>query len=171
MSDTRAASISASSPSLKGKDLLREAYATEVKEFHFHVYFFQAKPAALEAARQFRAQILELVSLGYFRVQCSKTRTGHEINEVPRGPHTLGSFEVWCPREDFARCYSWFALNHGSFSVLVHTVTREEIKDHTTRAAWLGQPVPLDISILPEDLGRSPAQYPELGLGYSAKEQ
>ncbi|KAF9435524.1 hypothetical protein BGZ76_006107 [Entomortierella beljakovae] len=155
---------------LKGQDLLRAACDEEAKEFHFHVYFFQTNPVAVEAALQLRSQILELVELGFFRVQCSKTRTGHEVNTVPRGPHTLGSFEVWCPREDFARCYSWFAMNHGNFPVLIHTLTREEIKDHTTRATWLGQPVPLDPTVLQEDLGAHPAQYPELGLGYTAKE-
>ncbi|KAF9180605.1 hypothetical protein BGZ51_006085 [Haplosporangium sp. Z 767] len=159
----------APSNAVTGTALLEQVLAQEVKEFHFHVYFFQTNPEATARALRLRSQILDLVSQGYFRVQATKTRTGHEVNTIPRGPHTLGSFEVWCAMEDFARAFQWFALNHGEFSVLIHTLTREEIKDHTTRATWLGQPVPLDFTILQEYLQYDPAQYPELGLGYSAK--
>ncbi len=44
---------------------------------------------------------------------------------------------------------SFFAINRGDFSILIHPRTREELKDHTARAIWLGPPVPLKVEILP----------------------
>ncbi len=43
--------------------------------------------------------------------------------------------------------------NHGNLSVLLHPLTRQELLDHTTRAMWLGKSMPLDISMLREDIG------------------
>ena len=34
---------------------------------------------------------------------------------------------------------------------------------------WLGPPFRLDLRVLKEELSDPPLQYPELGLGYSAK--
>jgi DOPA 4,5-dioxygenase len=88
-------------------------------------------------------------------------------NDVPRGPHPVGSYEVWCPRERFSRTYSFLATHRGELSVLIHPLTRREVLDHSERAAWLGKPFPLDLSALRELLPSVPLQYPELGLGYS----
>lgn len=72
------------------------------------------------------------------------------------------------PKEHFSRAYSWFVLHRGVHSVLIHPLTRWAKKDHSERAAWLGQPVPLDLSAMPEFEMELPLQYPELKLGYSA---
>lgn len=42
--------------------------------------------------------------------------------------------------------------NHGNLSVLLHPLTRYEVLDHTHRAMFLGKVVPLDVSVLSEDL-------------------
>ena len=44
-----------------------------------------------------------------------------------------------------------------------------QVRDHSERAAWMGTPVPLDLSKLSVELDELPRQYPDLGLGYSAK--
>ncbi|CAG8728003.1 11544_t:CDS:1, partial [Racocetra fulgida] len=64
--------------------------------------------------------------------------------------------------------YSWFLLHRGDLSVLVHPLTKEQVKDHTNRATWLGASVPVDVEWMPPVLNKTPLQYPELGLGYSA---
>jgi DOPA 4,5-dioxygenase len=143
---------------------LQSEYDNEIKEFHFHVYWFQNNAASYESAVRLRDRILELAKQGFFQVVPLK----NAINTSPRGPHPIGSYEVWCAREDFARCYSWFVLNRGQHSVLIHPLTREEVADHSSRAAWLGTPVPLDYSNLTPVLDHTPSQYPELGLGYNA---
>lgn len=148
--------------SLISSDLQSE-YDNEIKEFHFHIYWFQNNPASQASAVRLRDRILELAKQGFFQVVPLKT-----INTSPRGPHPIGSYEVWCAREDFARCYSWFVLNRGQHSILIHPLTKEEVADHSSRATWLGTPVPLDYSNLTPHLDHIPSQYPELGLGYNA---
>lgn len=137
----------------------------EIKEFHFHVYFLQSNAESRAEAMALREDILRLRSEKYFWATPLET-----YNDVPRGPHVVGSYEVWCPRESFSRTYSYFVQHRGDLSVLIHPLTRREVLDHTDRAAWLGKPFPLDISALNPLLDRVPAQYPELGLGYSKKE-
>ncbi|GBC02338.1 hypothetical protein RclHR1_04580006 [Rhizophagus clarus] len=143
--------------------LLSEAEAEEIKEFHFHVYFLQDNEQNCASALALREKILELVKEGFFHPVPLDT-----VNHSPRGPHSIGSYEVWCPKEHFSRVYSWFALHHGVHSVLIHPLTREERLDHSDRAAWMGKPVPLDLSKISAHLDEIPLQYPELGLGYSA---
>ena len=63
---------------------------------------------------------------------------------------------------------SFSLLNRGQLSILVHPLGRNEVEDHSTHAMWLGQPFPLDLSIL-DPKGGDPPQFPELKLGYSAK--
>lgn len=137
----------------------------EIKEFHFHVYYFQTNAASRAHALALRDDILRLRAEGYFHAVPLVT-----YNDVPRGPHPVGSYEVWCPRERFSRVYSYFAMNRGELSVLIHPLTREEVKDHTERAVWLGPSYPLDLTQLREITDSLPLQYPELGLGYSRKE-
>ncbi|KAF9919805.1 hypothetical protein FBU30_010517 [Linnemannia zychae] len=143
---------------------IQSEYDNEIKEFHFHLYWFQNNSASHASAVKLRDRIIELAQQGFFQVVPLK----NGINTAPRGPHPIGSYEVWCAREDFARCYSWFVLNRGPHSILIHPLTREELADHSSRAAWLGTPVPLDFSRLSPHLDHVPSQYPELGLGYNA---
>lgn len=64
--------------------------------------------------------------------------------------------------------YQWFVLNRGPLSVLIHPLTINEVLDHTERAVWMGNPLPLNIDSLQHTLDRVPLQYPHLKLGYSA---
>ncbi|KAJ1680123.1 hypothetical protein EV182_000630 [Spiromyces aspiralis] len=109
-----------------------------------------------------RKRILELVNMGFFKVVPLS-----RVNYGPIGPHPMGSYEVWCPREHFPRAFSFFTLYRSGLTVLVHPLTREEVVDHSTRAVWMGTPAPVDLTALSKQLPKVPAQYPELGLGYS----
>ncbi|ORX63660.1 hypothetical protein K493DRAFT_322095 [Basidiobolus meristosporus CBS 931.73] len=138
---------------------------SELKEFHFHVYFFQNNKASRDKAHQLRKDIEQLTAEGHFVAVPLK----NAFNEEPRGPHPCGSFEVWCPREYLSQVLSFFILNRRGLSILIHPLSRHEVLDHTERSMWLGTPYPLDITALQEELDEVPFQYPELGLGYSAK--
>ncbi|CAG8643555.1 16309_t:CDS:2 [Funneliformis mosseae] len=146
----------------KIKTSLLKEEAEEIKEYHFHVYFFQYNEKHRASALALREKISELVEKGFFHPVPYKT-----VNYAPLGPHLVGSYEVWCPKEHFSRVYSWFLLHRGIHSVLIHPLTKKEVLDHTDRAVWMGDSFPLDLSIL-HDLDQVPLQYPELGLGYSA---
>jgi DOPA 4,5-dioxygenase len=142
---------------------LDRALDEEIKEFHFHVYFYQNNAESVKEAVALHNKIQALVKSGFFHPVPGK------IYHEPFMPHLIGSYEVWCAREHFARTYAWFLLNRGNLSVLVHPLTLEEIKDHSDRAVWMGSPFPLDFSFLVEKLPKPDwAQYPELKLGYSA---
>eukprot|EP01116_Phalansterium_solitarium_P013525 TRINITY_DN3090_c0_g1_i1.p2 TRINITY_DN3090_c0_g1~~TRINITY_DN3090_c0_g1_i1.p2 ORF type:complete len:145 (+),score=19.55 TRINITY_DN3090_c0_g1_i1:54-488(+) len=126
-----------------------------IQEYHFHVYFLQNNEQSRESAEAIRERLSTLIEQKYFGLVLNK------VNYGPRGPHPIGSYEVWCPAEDLPRALSWFMLHRGTHSVLLHPLTRYEIRDHTERAMWLGQPVPLDLSVLSADLGRPASQRPQ----------
>ncbi|KAF5378393.1 hypothetical protein D9757_010861 [Collybiopsis confluens] len=145
---------------------LQEVIETEVKEWHFHIYFMQKNADQHYNALNLRDAILRLRREGAF-VAVPLFR----VNTEPMGPHPIGSYEVWVPAETFSSVFSYLCMNHGELSVLVHPLTREErkyVQDHEIRAAWIGPALPLDFSTLAlrrEDL---PLQYPSLKLGYSS---
>lgn len=60
-------------------------------------------------------------------------------------------------------------LHRGEHSILIHPLTKKQGLDHSDRAAWIGKPVPLDLTKFDWELDKLPIQYPELGLGYSKK--
>ncbi|TPX55690.1 hypothetical protein PhCBS80983_g05109 [Powellomyces hirtus] len=134
----------------------------DIKEWHFHVYFMQDNVESKAKALELHAELERKTKSGDFVAVPLKT-----INFVPRGPHLIGSFETWVPIEYFATLYQWFLLNRQGLSILVHPLTREEVRDHSERAVWMGTPLPLDLSKLTTFLDKVPAQYPEYKLGYS----
>lgn len=70
----------------------------------------------------------------------------------PVGPHPIGSYETCCNKTSISKALTWFMENHGNLSVLLHPLTRYEVLDHTDRAMFLGKQLPLDVSVLSEDL-------------------
>jgi DOPA 4,5-dioxygenase len=153
----------------------------EIKEWHFHVYWFQTNKASFAEAMALHDKLLKEVARGTFVVifhgVTAEMVPGLNVSNIPHinthpiGPHPCGSFEVWTPKEYFAQAMSWFMRNRGELSILLHPLSRHEVEDHTGRSMWLGPPFRLDLTVLTEDLGHVPLEYPELGLGYSAKHQ
>ena len=77
--------------------------------------------------------------------------------EVPVGPHPIAMFEVnlLSPTE-FGAFVPWLAIWRGPLSVLIHpnTVPEEgvdrgvaERRNHSQRATWMGERVPLDFGL------------------------
>lgn len=75
--------------------------------------------------------------------------------EKPVGPHPYAMFEVnlFTPAQ-FGAFVSWLVIWRGNLSVLVHPNTDEEgldseseLRNHTQRATWMGEKVPLDLSM------------------------
>lgn len=81
----------------------------------------------------------------------------------PIGPHPVAMFEVdLATPEQFGAFVPWLAVWRGDLSVLVHPNTDAvqrgpdgadepkwvtDRRDHTDRAIWLGQRVPLDTAV------------------------
>ncbi|THH32536.1 hypothetical protein EUX98_g1650 [Antrodiella citrinella] len=130
---------------------LKEVVDSEIKEWHFHIYFHQRNAAEHHAALELRDAVLRLRRDGAF-VAVPLFR----VNTDPIGPHPCGSYEIWCPTESFASLYSYLCVNRG------------DLRDHELRAAWIGPSFPLDLTLLPRLSNEVPLQYPSLQLGYSS---
>ncbi|KIJ31812.1 hypothetical protein M422DRAFT_234442 [Sphaerobolus stellatus SS14] len=145
---------------------LKTVVESEVKEWHFHIYFLQNNEEQHAEALALRDAVLRLRRDGAF-VAVPLWR----VNTEPIGPHPAGSYEIWCPSETFASLYSYLCQHHGNLSILIHPLTREHRKDHDSRAAWIGKPWPVDLSKLPVYTVHIPLQYSSLKLGYSSEAQ
>eukprot|EP01123_Difflugia_compressa_P006815 TRINITY_DN1919_c0_g1_i1.p1 TRINITY_DN1919_c0_g1~~TRINITY_DN1919_c0_g1_i1.p1 ORF type:complete len:209 (-),score=27.39 TRINITY_DN1919_c0_g1_i1:109-735(-) len=151
----------------------------DIKEWHFHVYWFQTNPTSYQHAMKIHSLLIDAVTTKQFIVVfhgiTDEILPGVNVSAIPKinitpiGPHPCGSFEVWTPKEYFPQAMSFFMRNRGDLTILLHPLSPHEIEDHTARTMWLGPSFPLDLTVLTMDLEFVPLQYPELGLGYSAK--
>lgn len=75
--------------------------------------------------------------------------------EEPIGPHAVAMFEVniFTPAQ-FGAFIPWLVINRGPLSALLHPNTvnengelLDEERDHTQRATWLGEQLPLDLTL------------------------
>ncbi len=82
----------------------------------------------------------------------------YRLWDRPIGPHPIAMFEVnvFTPAQ-FGAFVAWLAIWRGPLSALVHpntipgegeTKAEAELRDHTERAIWMGERLPLDESIL-----------------------
>ena len=151
----------------------------EIKEYHFHTYWFQSRTESYESALRIQKELITEVGEGKFIVvlpgitkdilpEIDESKIPH-INTEPMGPHPCGSFETWVPKEYLNEALSFFMQRRGELTILIHPLTRWVNEDHGARNMWLGPPMRLDHAALPVDEGKAPeSQYPELKLGYSA---
>ncbi|KIM58141.1 hypothetical protein SCLCIDRAFT_1218882 [Scleroderma citrinum Foug A] len=136
---------------------LEDVINSEIKEWHFHIYFHQNNAEELQAALELRDAVLRLRRDGAFvAVPLFRVNTG------PQGPHPVGSYEIWVPSTSFASVYSYLCQNRGNLSIFVHPLTKEERKDHEIRNAWMGPSFPLDLTEVAVTRPEVPLQYPSL---------
>jgi DOPA 4,5-dioxygenase len=111
--------------------------AGEIVAYHAHVYYDPAHTRGV--AEQVRAGITE-------RFPSARLGRWHD---VPVGPHTCAMFQVAFEPELFPALVPWLMLNRQGLSVLVHPETGDARADHLVHAAWLGEQLSLDASVLP----------------------
>jgi aromatic ring-cleaving dioxygenase len=75
----------------------------------------------------------------------------YRLWDKPIGPHPVAMFEVnlFTPAQ-FGAFIPWLVINRGPLSALVHPNTDgegEHKRNHTQRATWLGERLPLDLSL------------------------
>ncbi|KXX74981.1 DOPA 4,5-dioxygenase [Madurella mycetomatis] len=113
--------------------------------FDVHVYYFQNNSGQAKYARELWERI---------RREFPELRI-YTFWDRPVGPHPVAMFEVnlFTPAQ-FGAFIPWLAIWRGPLSVLVHPNTTEQdmseaerdLGNHTTRAIWMGERLPLDIS-------------------------
>ncbi|KXL45023.1 hypothetical protein M433DRAFT_154691 [Acidomyces richmondensis BFW] len=107
--------------------------------FDVHIYYVG------ESETKFAAALHERI-----RREFPELRT-YRFWDRPVGPHPVSMFEVnlFTP-EQFGAFVPWLVIHRGPLSVLVHPNTGDDIRDHTQRSIWMGQPYPLQIGLLRE---------------------
>ncbi|KAJ5930463.1 hypothetical protein N7466_005956 [Penicillium verhagenii] len=115
--------------------------------FDIHIYHFQTNPDQVTYAKALHERIRrEFPELRIYR-----------FFDQPVGPHPVAMFEVnvFTPAQ-FGAFVSWLVINRGPLSALVHPNTdlepgqlesAEEERNHTQRATWLGERIPLDLRL------------------------
>ncbi|KAF2457610.1 DOPA-like domain-containing protein [Lineolata rhizophorae] len=104
--------------------------------FDIHVYFLHTDPEDVKFAHELWERI---------RREFPELRI-YQIWDNPVGPHMVGMFEVnlFNP-EQFGAFIPWLVINRGPLSALIHPNTGDDERDHTQRATWMGQPIPLNL--------------------------
>lgn len=97
-----------------------------IGSFHAHVYFDGA--AQREIALALREQIAArfAVTLG-------------RVHDGLVGPHGRAMYQVAFDVPLFGNFVPWLMLNRQGLTVLVHTNTRDERRDHLVHALWMGE--------------------------------
>ncbi|KAL5334084.1 DOPA-like domain-containing protein [Aspergillus crustosus] len=108
--------------------------------FDIHVYHFQNNPDQVAFASALWERI---------RREFPELRI-YTFWDKPVGPHPVAMFEVnlFTPVQ-FGAFVPWLIIHRGPLSVLIHpnTVEGEDERNHTQRATWLGDRIPLDLRI------------------------
>ncbi|KAL2052066.1 hypothetical protein ABVK25_007758 [Lepraria finkii] len=112
--------------------------------FDIHIYFYQENKIQSKFARDLWTRIRhEFPELRIYRVW-----------DKPIGPHPIAMFEVNVFRPaQFGAFIAWLVINRGPLSALVHPNTGDDERDHTQRATWMGDRIPLDLSLFKQMRG------------------
>jgi DOPA 4,5-dioxygenase len=112
--------------------------AREPQPYHAHIYFDAGERAE---ADRFHRRLTESRRSG----ELALLFVG-ELRDRPVGPHPKGQFEIHF-REDALQQVAALIERTG-LTALVHPLTDDDLADHTTLGQWIGEPLPLDLSVL-----------------------
>jgi DOPA 4,5-dioxygenase len=68
------------------------------------------------------------------------------MTDRPVGPHPIPQYEVHFHGSALPKVLDRIKANR--LRALVHPLTDDDLADHTSRAIWIGEPLPLDLSVL-----------------------
>jgi DOPA 4,5-dioxygenase len=114
------------------------AHTAAIDGWHAHVYY---TPATRHLAQQLRDWIGAHFS--------AKLGRWHEEKV---GPHPQAMYQVAFDNGEFSAIVPFLALNRMGLTILVHPNTRRERDDHLLHALWMGDILPLDASVLREEI-------------------
>ncbi|SPO06403.1 uncharacterized protein DNG_09092 [Cephalotrichum gorgonifer] len=112
--------------------------------FDVHIYYFQENEVQTKYAKELWERI---------RREFPELRV-YKVWDKPIGPHPIAMFEVnlFTPAQ-FGAFIPWLSVWRGPLSALVHpnsipeegeSPMKSALRDHSERAIWLGEKVPLD---------------------------
>jgi DOPA 4,5-dioxygenase len=101
--------------------------------YHAHVYF--------DAATVAPASALCAAAGEQFGVA-----VGH-VHQKLVGPHPCWSCQLSFDKTQFDTLIPWLDQERDRLTILIHGVTGDDLADHTDYAAWLGDPVSLNLAM------------------------
>jgi RimJ/RimL family protein N-acetyltransferase len=116
-----------------------EITAAAENPWHAHIYYDAGTWSVAQALHQRLATMLAQRALP------GLVLVGHMYDRGV-GPHPKPQFEIQFHEHAVARVTG--ILEAAGLDALIHPLTDDDLADHTTLARWLGQPLPLDLSVL-----------------------
>ena len=107
--------------------------------WHAHVYYDQE---SWDAAHRLHQLLSDLLAGGTFE---DLVLVG-QMYDHGVGPHPKPQFEIQFREAAVPRMTA--LLKTTGLTTLIHPLTDDDLADHTTLAQWLGEPLPLDESVL-----------------------
>ena len=111
----------------------------ETAPYHAHVYYDVGDRGVAErlrrelSAAKGAGELANVVFVG-------------EMRDKAVGPHPKPQFEVHFLEDALARVL--LLLRATGLTALVHPLTDDDLADHTSLALWIGEPLPLDETVL-----------------------
>jgi DOPA 4,5-dioxygenase len=121
---------------------------SERQPYHAHVYF---DPHERTEANRLHRRLSES------RLDGRLLFVG-ELRDQPVGPHPKAQFEVHFREDALSQVVA--AIKASGLNALVHPLTDDDLADHTSLGQWLGEPLPLDLSVLdPPGMNQGVARF------------
>ncbi|HVE51014.1 MAG TPA: DOPA 4,5-dioxygenase family protein [Casimicrobiaceae bacterium] len=112
---------------------------TDRAPYHAHIYYTTDERAIAERVHQ---ELSNAKGVGDF---VSVLFVG-EMRDESVGPHPRPQFEVHFLKDALPRILQ--RIKASGLTALVHPLTDDDLADHTSLALWIGEPIPLDHSVL-----------------------
>lgn len=119
--------------------------------FHAHIYYEVSDRSAAEQLRselqanQGKAELADILFVG-------------DMTDRAVGPHPLPQYEIHFYRRALPVVLERIQA-HG-LRALVHELTDDDLADHTSQAHWIGEPLPLLLSVLdPPGMNKGIARF------------
>ena len=118
---------------------------SERQPYHAHIYYESRDRAAAGRLQQ--------------RLSASKAvQFVGELRDEPVGPHPKAQFEAHFREDALSQIVS--LIKESRLTALVHPLTDDDLADHTTLGQWIGEPLPLDLSVLdPPGMNKGVARF------------
>jgi len=107
--------------------------------WHAHVYY---DIESWDTAQLVHQQFSDMVVTG----TCAGLVLVGQMYERGVGPHLQPQFEIQFYESAVPRITK--ILEATGLTCLTHPLTDDDLADHTTLAQWIGEPLPLDVSVL-----------------------
>ena len=119
--------------------------ASERQPYHAHIYYEPGERPAANRLLQRLAQAKFVLFVG-------------ELRDEPVGPHPKAQFEMHFREDAVPQVLA--LIKATGLTALVHPLTDDDLADHTSLGQWIGEPLPLDLSVLdPPGMNQGVARF------------